>query len=70
LTHVESVVCLTRKKLCNFAPYIAHNYGDRAGKSRLTTNCNLRAARPPQGNAIVTAEFPPDIDKGTGEIVK
>ena len=48
------------------AQNIARNYGDRAGKSRLTSDCDLRAARPPQGNAIVTAEFPPDIgESGT-----
>lgn len=53
-------------KMTATAQNIARNYGDRAGKSRLTSDCDLRAARPPQGNAIVTAEFPPDIgESGT-----
>ena len=53
-------------KMTATAQNIARNYGDRAGKSRLTLDCDLRAARPPQGNAIVTAEFPPDIgESGT-----
>ena len=45
---------------------LIRNYGDHAGRARLSARCELMAARPPQGNAIVTAEFPPDIgESGT-----
>lgn len=48
------------------AQNLIRNYGDHAGRARLTASCELMAARPPQGNAIVTAEFPPDIgESGT-----
>lgn len=53
-------------KMTATAQNIARNYGDRAGKGRLTASCDLMEAKPPQGNAIVTAEFPPDIgESGT-----
>lgn len=48
---------------------LARGYGDRAGRNRLTTGITLREARPPQGNVIVTAEFPPDIgESGTARL--
>lgn len=40
---------------------LARGYGDRVGRNRLTPDCSLRETRPPRGNAIVTAEFAPDI---------
>jgi hypothetical protein len=41
-------------------------YGDRTGKGRLRADASPMESRPPQGNAIVTAEFPPDIgESGT-----
>ena len=48
------------------AQTILRVYGDRAAKGRLRSDCSPMEARPPQGNAIVTAEFPPDIgESGT-----
>ncbi len=48
---------------------LARGYGDRAGRNRLTPGVTLREARPPQGNLIVTAEFPPDIgESGTARL--
>ena len=48
------------------AQNLIRNYGDHAGRARLSSRCELMSARPPQGNAIVTAEFPPDIgESGT-----
>lgn len=41
-------------------------YGDRTGKGRLRADATPMEARPSQGNAIVTAEFIPDIgESGT-----
>lgn len=55
-----------QQKMTATAQSITRNYGDRTGKGRLTADCRLMEARPPQGNAIVTAEFPPDIgESGT-----
>lgn len=48
---------------------LARGYGDRAGRNRLTPDITLRESRPPQGNLIVTAEFPPDIgESGTARL--
>ena len=48
------------------AQNILRAYGDRVGRGRLRPDCSPMDARPPQGNAIVTAEFPPDIgESGT-----
>ena len=48
------------------AQKLIRNYGDHTGRARLSARCELMPARPPQGNAIVTAEFPPDIgESGT-----
>ena len=53
-------------KMTATAQSIVRNYGDRTGRGRLTASSSLMEARPPQGNAIVTAEFPPDIgESGT-----
>lgn len=40
---------------------VARAYGDRASRSRLSPNITLRPNKTPMGNAIVTAEFQPDI---------
>lgn len=48
---------------------IARGYGDRATRNRLSSDIVLRDARPPRGNAIVTAEFAPDIgESGTARL--
>ena len=43
------------------AQMITRAYGDRVGRSRLRSDSSLMIARPPQGNAIITAEQSPDI---------
>lgn len=54
------------QKLTATAQSIMRAYGDRTGKGRLRADSTLMDARPPQGNAIITAEFPPDIgESGT-----
>ena len=54
------------QKLTATAQSIMRAYGDRAGKGRLRADASPMESRPPQGNAIVTAEFPPDIgESGT-----
>ena len=48
------------------AQAIMRAYGDRTGKGRLRSDSTLMESRPPQGNAIITAEFAPDIgESGT-----
>lgn len=45
---------------------IMRAYGDRTGRGRLRSDSTLMESKPPQGNAIVTAEFAPDIgESGT-----
>jgi len=45
---------------------IMRGYGDRAGRGRLRADASPMESRPPQGNAIITGEFPPDIgESGT-----
>ena len=53
-------------KMNGTAQAIMRAYGDRTGKGRLRADASPMESRPPQGNAIVTAEFPPDIgESGT-----
>ena len=48
------------------AQAIMRAYGDRTGKGRLRADSTPMESRPPQGNAIITAEFTPDIgESGT-----
>lgn len=48
------------------AQAVMRAYGDRTGKGRLRADSSPMESRPPQGNAIVTAEFTPDIgESGT-----
>ena len=45
---------------------IMRAYGDRAGRGRLRADASPMESRPPQGNAVITGEFPPDIgESGT-----
>lgn len=54
------------QKLTATAQSIMRVYGDRTGKGRLRADSTPMDSRPPQGNAILTAEFPPDIgESGT-----
>lgn len=48
-------------KLTNTAQSIMRAYGDRTGRGRLRQDCSAMASRPPQGNAIITAEMAPNI---------
>ncbi len=54
------------QKMNGTAQAIMRAYGDRTGKGRLRADSSPMESRPPQGNAIVTAEFTPDIgESGT-----
>ena len=54
------------QKLNAIAQAIMRAYGDRTGRGRLRADATPMASRPPQGNAIITAEFAPDIgESGT-----
>ena len=53
-------------KMNGTAQAIMRAYGDRTGKGRLRADSTPMESRPPQGNAIITAEFAPDIgESGT-----
>lgn len=53
-------------KLTATAQSIMRAYGDRTGRGRLKADATPLESRPPQGNAIITAEFAPDIgESGT-----
>ena len=49
------------QKLTTTAQAIIRAYGDRVGRGRLKADSTPMASRPPQGNAIITAENAPDI---------
>ena len=54
------------QKLTDTAQKIMRAYGDRTGRGRLRSDASPLESRPPQGNAIITGEFPPDIgESGT-----
>ena len=54
------------KKLTATAQSIMRSYGDRQGRGRLKADSSPMESRPPQGNAIITGEYPPDIgESGT-----
>ena len=54
------------QKMNGTAQAVMRAYGDRTGKGRLRADSSPMESRPPQGNAIVTAEFAPDIgESGT-----
>ena len=53
-------------KLTETAQLIMRGYGDRIGRGRLKSDSTPMESRPPQGNAIITAEQAPDIgESGT-----
>lgn len=43
------------------AQNLSRYYGDRIGRGRLNTKAELQPSRPPTGNAIITAEYTPEI---------
>ncbi|MBR1812127.1 MAG: DUF927 domain-containing protein [Clostridia bacterium] len=52
------------------AQAIFRAYGNRTGRGRLNANSELMTDRYPQGNAIITAEFPPDVgESGTARFI-
>ena len=52
---------MEEQKMNGTAQAIMRAYGDRTGKGRLRADSTPMESRPPQGNAIITAEFAPDI---------
>ena len=53
-------------RLTETAQLIMRGYGDRIGRGRLKSDSTPMESRPPQGNAIITAEQAPDIgESGT-----
>jgi hypothetical protein len=57
---------MEEQKMNGTAQAIMRAYGDRTGKGRLRSDSTLMESRPPQGNAIITAEYAPDIgESGT-----
>ena len=54
------------QKLTATAQTIMRAYGDRTGRGRLRSDATPMASRPPQGNSVITAEFPPSVgESGT-----
>lgn len=54
------------QKLTATAQSVIRAYGDRVGRGRLRADSSFMAARQPQGNAIITAEYLPDVgESGT-----
>lgn len=57
---------MEESKMNGTAQAVMRAYGDRTGKGRLRADSTPMESRPPQGNAIITAEFAPDIgESGT-----
>ena len=57
---------MEEQKMNSTSQAVMRAYGDRTGKGRLRADSTLMESRPPQGNAIITAEFAPDIgESGT-----
>lgn len=64
LTCVDDFHPSSRKEeqeLAEKAQTLARAYGDRVGRGRLRADATLMPARPPRGNAILTAELSPEI---------
>ena len=57
---------MEEQRMNGTAQAIMRAYGDRTGRGRLRPDSTLMESRPPQGNAIITAEYAPDIgESGT-----
>lgn len=52
---------LHEQEMKSIAQNISRFYGDRIGRARLNSKSELQSSRPPTGNAIITAEYPPEI---------
>ncbi len=56
----------TENAMKDTAQRVLRAYGDRTGRGRLAADATAIESRPPRGNAIVTAEFAPDVgESGT-----
>ena len=51
------------KEMKDIAQNISRYYGDRIGRARLNSKAELQASKPPTGNALITAEFSPEISE-------
>lgn len=49
------------QEMKSIAQNISRFYGDRIGRARLNSKLELQSSRPPTGNAIITAEYAPEI---------
>lgn len=49
------------QEMKSIAQNISRYYGDRIGRARLNSKLELQSSRPPTGNAIITAEYAPEI---------
>ena len=57
------------KNMTSAAQVITRGWGNRSGRGRLNPNCTPMDEKYPQGDAIITAEFPPDVGlSGTARI--
>lgn len=49
------------QEMKSIAQNISRYYGDRIGRARLNSKSELQSSRPPTGNALITAEYVPEI---------
>ena len=49
------------QEMKSIAQNISQYYGDRIGRARLNSKAELQSSKPPTGNAIITAEYTPEI---------
>lgn len=49
------------QEMKSIAQIISRYYGDRIGRARLNSKAELQSSKPPTGNAIITAEYTPEI---------
>ena len=49
------------QEMKSIAQNISRYYGDRIGRARLISKAELQSSKPPTGNAIITAEYTPEI---------
>lgn len=49
------------QEMKSIAQNISRYYGDRIGRARLNSKAELQSSKPPTGNAIITAEYTPEI---------
>lgn len=50
-----------KQEMKSIAQNISRYYGDRIGRARLNSKAELQSSKPPTGNAIITAEYSPEI---------